>query len=267
MANPRTQQRTKNARERTKQEKGQESGGGRPPKKESFQEERSARILPLVAKSQAQKKALAAFMEQQLVVLSGSAGTGKTELMAWYASKLWLEGTKDNIIICRPHQSLGNDYGAVTGNDTQKLLPFCMSMLMKFKKYLGVDILQANFRYEVQESLFQEASGIQIVPIEKIQGLSFGPKTIILADELQNAYPAQIKALVTRAEEGCQLICAGDITQSALKEADNGLRKLEEALAKHPHPDAVVVKFTPADNCRSGIAGHLASIFESQGAW
>lgn len=266
MANPRTQQSSKNGRERTKQEKGQEFGG-RPPKKESFQEERNARILPLTAKTQAQKTALAAFTEQQLVVLSGSAGTGKTEIAVWWASKQWLEGKIDNIVICRPHQSLGNDYGAVTGNDTQKLLPFCMSMLMKFKKYLGVDILQANFRYEVQESLFQEASGIQIVPIEKIQGLSFGPKTIILADELQNAYPAQIKALVTRSEEGCQLICAGDITQSALKAADNGLRKLEEALAANPHPDAVVVKFSPSDNCRSGISGHLAKIFESQGAW
>lgn len=262
MGTPRTQQHNKNTQERKKQEK-----GGRPPKKESFQEERNARILPLIAKSQAQKTALAAFREKQLIVLSGSAGTGKTELMAWYASELWLRGLIDNIVICRPHQSLGNDYGAVTGNDTQKLLPFCMSMLMKFKKYLGVDILQANFRYDVQESLFQEASGIQIVPIEKIQGLSFGPRTIILADELQNAFPAQIKALVTRSEEGCQLLCAGDITQSALRVADNGLLKLEEALANHPHADALVVKFSPEDNCRSGISGHLAKIFENQGAW
>lgn len=244
-----------------------EQRGGRPLKKESFQAEREARVVALSAKSTPQKNALAAFTEKQLIVLSGSAGTGKTELMAWWASKQWLEGKIDNIVICRPHQSLGNDYGAVTGNDTQKLLPFCMSMLMKFKKYLGIEILQNNFRYEVQESLFQEASGIQIVPIEKIQGLSFGPKTIILADELQNAYPAQIKALVTRSEEGCQLICAGDITQSALKATDNGLRRLEEALATHPHEDAIVVKFSPADNCRSGISGHLAQIFESQGAW
>lgn len=262
MGSKRTQQAVKQAREVNKQEQ-----GGRPPKKESFQAEREARVVALSAKSAPQKSALAAFVEKQMIVLSGSAGTGKTELMAWWASKLWLEGKIDNIVICRPHQSLGNDYGAVTGNDTQKLLPFCMSMLTKFKKYLGIGILQNNFRYEVQEGLFQEASGIQIVPIEKIQGLSFGPRTIILADELQNAYPAQIKALVTRMEEGCQLICAGDITQSALKPAENGLKKLEEALAAHPHEDAVVIKFSPEHNCRSGISGHLASIFESQGAW
>lgn len=231
-----------------------------------FDEERQARVLPLVAKSDAQRDALKAFTEKQLVVLSGTAGTGKSELMCWWASKLWLEGTVDNIVICRPHQSLGNDYGAVTGNDTLKLLPFCMSMMMKFKKYLGYGILKNNFRMELTEGLFQEASGIQIVPIEKIQGLSFSSKTIILADELQNATSSQIKALVTRAEEGCQLIGAGDNRQSALGGV-NGLAKLEEALAAHPHEDAIVIKFTPKDNCRSGISGHLASIFEEQGNW
>ena len=234
--------------------------------KEKFEEERSARVVPLQAKSEAQREALKAFTEKQLVVLSGSAGSGKSELMCWWASKLWLEGKIENIVICRPHTSLGTDYGAVTGNDTLKLLPFCMSMMMKFKKYLGYGILKNNFRMEVTEGLFQEASGIQIVPIEKIQGLSFNHKTIIIADELQNATASQIKALTTRTEEGCQLIGAGDARQSALGN-ENGLVLLERALRLHPHKDAEIVKFTPKDNCRSGISGHLANIFEQEGNW
>ena len=233
---------------------------------DKFEEQRTVRVLPLMAKNNAQRDALDAFTEKQLIVLSGSAGTGKSELMCWWASKLWLEGVVDNIVICRPHQSLGNDYGAVTGNDTLKLLPFCMSMMMKFKKYLGYGVLKNNFRMEITEGLFQEAAGISIVPIEKIQGLSFSSKTIIIADEIQNASAAQVKALVTRSEEGCQLICAGDTTQSALK-GENGLVVLERALQVHPHKDATVIKFTPADNCRSGIAGHLANIFEKEGTW
>lgn len=255
----RNQDTVRDARQQKHAEKGREI-------KEKFIEERTVRVLPLLAKNEAQKKALKAFAEKQLIVLSGSAGAGKSELMCWWASKLWLEGTIDNIVICRPHQSLGNDYGAVTGNDTLKLLPFCMSMMMKFKKYLGYGILKNNFRMELVEGLFQEASGIQIVPIEKIQGLSFGPKTIILADELQNATSAQIKALVTRAEEGCQLIGAGDPRQSAIG-SSNGLVLLEQALRLHPHADAEIVKFTPKDNCRSGISGHLANIFEQEGNW
>ena len=234
--------------------------------KQKFLEERIRSIVPLAAKNEHQRQALEAFKTKPLVVLSGSAGVGKSELMCWWASKLWLEGKIDNIVITRPHQSLGNDYGAVTGNDAMKLLPFCMSMLMKFKKYLGVGVLRNNFQMEVAEGLFQEARGISIVPVEKIQGLSFDSRTILLSDELQNATPAQVKALVTRAEEGCQLLCAGDKRQSALSGV-NGLAMLEEILEKYPTKDASVIHFTPKDNCRSGISGHLANAFEKEGTW
>jgi phosphate starvation-inducible PhoH-like protein len=202
--------------------------------KQKFQEERSRKIQQLEAKSKHQRDALEAFKNKPLCVLSGSSGVGKSELMCWWASKLWLEGKIDSIVITRPHQSLGNDYGAVSGNDAMKLLPFCMSMLMKFKKYLGVGILRNNFQMEVADGLFNEARGISIVPVEKIQGLSFNNRTILLADELQNATPAQVKALVTRCEEGAQLICAGDKTQSAIK-GENGLAMLERILEKYQH--------------------------------
>lgn len=231
-----------------------------------FEEERQRKISPLSAKNEPQKEALRAFNNKQLVVLSGSAGSGKSEIMSWWASKQWLEGGIKNIVICRPHQQLGNDYGAIGGNDSEKLLPFCMSILLKLKKYLGVGILRNNFKMEPMDTLFDEVSGISIVPIEKIQGLSFGSDTIILADEMQNASPSQIKALVTRAEEGCQVICAGDGMQSALR-GENGLQVLERALEKYPHEDAQVIKFTPKDNCRSGISGHLANVFEQEGGW
>lgn len=234
--------------------------------KDKFSEDRKKSIKPLHAKNENQKKALKAFTDKQLVVLAGSAGVGKSEMMCWWASKLWLEGKVNNIVICRAHQQLGNDYGAVKGNDSEKLLPYCMSMLVKFKKYLGVGVLRNNFRMEVSDVLFNEVSGINIVPIEKIQGLSFGGDTIILADELQNATPAQVKALVTRMEEGCQIICAGDLTQSALK-GDNGLSILERVLEAHPHNDAEIIRFTTDDNCRSGISGHLADVFEREGGW
>ncbi len=234
--------------------------------KQKFQEERLRNIQPLLAKNEAQRIALKYFDEKALCVLSGSSGVGKTELMCWYASKLWLEGKIDNIVITRPHQSLGNDYGAVTGNDSMKLLPFCYSMLMKFKKYLGIGVLNTSFRMDVAEGIFSEAYGISIIPVEKIQGLSFDNRTIILADELQNATPAQVKALVTRSEEGAKLICAGDKCQTALK-GQNGLAVLEDILERYPHKDAGIVRFTPKDNCRSGVSGHLADAFEREGTW
>ena len=114
--------------------------------KEKFQEEKQRKIPPLVAQNGNQKLTLKAFAEKQLVVQSGSAGVGKTELACWWASKQWLSGNVENIIITRPHKHLGDDYGAVKGNDAEKLLPFVMPIIMKLKRYLGTSILKNNFR-------------------------------------------------------------------------------------------------------------------------
>ncbi len=235
-------------------------------KNEKHKETRRQSVVPLSAKSDNQRKALKAFTEKQLILLSGSAGSGKSELACWWASKLYLEGKIDNIIITRPHKHLGEDYGAVKGNDAEKLLPFCMSMLMKFKKYLGVGILRSDFKLDGFDTLFAEANGIQIVPIEKIQGLSFDDRTIVIADEIQGATIAQVKALATRAESGCQLLVCGDALQSPLK-GQNGIQYLEEVFIKHPHELIEIVKFTPKDNCREGVTRHLTDIFEQDGQW
>ena len=234
---------------------------------EKFVEERQRSIIPLKAQNDNQRKALKAFTDKQLVIQTGSAGTGKSELMGWWASKQWLLGNVDSIIITRPHKHLGEDYGAVKGNDAEKLLPFCMSILMKLKKYLGTGILRNNFVLDGFEDLFAEASGIQIVPIEKIQGISFNERTIILADEIQNATEAQVKSLTTRMEEGCQLLITGDPLQTALPFDTNGLSFLEKVVENNPHDDIEIIRYSPEDNCRKGVASHLTKAYEKLGNW
>lgn len=224
------------------------------------------KIAPLTAKNDRQKKALSALANKQLVVLSGSAGTGKTELICWWGCKLWLECKIDNIIITRPYKHLGADYGSTKGNDAEKLLPFCMSILNKLKKYLGVGVLKNNFKMDGFDNLFCEADGIQIVPIEKIQGMSYDDRTLIIADELQNAEISQVKALATRAEEGCRILCAGDPFQTALKQK-NGLIYLEHILEKYPTDLAEVIHFEKTDVVRGGLASHLVQAFEEEGVW
>lgn len=230
--------------------------------KDKFLEQRQ--IKPLQAKNDRQRQALKAFTEKQCVVLSGSSGVGKSELATWWACKQWLEGNVNNIIITRPYQHLGNDYGATKGNDAEKLLPFCMSILMKMKRYLGVGILKNNFKLDGLESFFTEASGIQICAIEKIQGLSFDDKTIIIADELQNATIPQIKALTTRAEEGCQILMCGDPMQTALT-AKNGLVFFEEVIEQFPTDMVEIIHFQKEDVVRGGLTGHLVKAYEAIG--
>ncbi len=234
--------------------------------KEKYRQERLERVQKLSPKNEHQSETIEAFKDKQLIIQSGSAGVGKTELACWWASKLWLEGKIDTIVITRPHKHLGDDYGAVKGSDAEKLLPFCMSILMKLRKHLGVGTLRNNFKMDRLDDLFGDAKGIVIVPIEKIQGLSYDSRTIIIGDEIQSASVSQVKALATRMEEGCQLLLCGDKLQSAIS-GINGLEYLEQVLVKHPHDLAQVISYTPDDNCRKGITAHLTRAFEAEGSW
>jgi phosphate starvation-inducible PhoH-like protein len=49
--------------------------------------------------------------------------------------------------------------------------------------------------------------------------------TLIIADEMQNSTPNQMKLLLTRIGEGTKIIVTGDLEQSDL-EGDNGLENL-----------------------------------------
>lgn len=233
---------------------------------QKFQGERKASVIPLTAKNENQKKALQLMATKQCTVLLGSAGSGKSELMGWHASKRWLEGDVENIMITRPNKVLGNEAGHIPGNDFMKMLPFCMSVLLKLKKYLGAGILKNNLRTEDVDVLFNEQAGIQIVSLEKLQGISVSPTSILIAEEIQNATVAQVKSLLTRMEEGAQIIITGDVTQSALT-GENGLSYLLRKIKTHPHDEVGFVEFTPEDCCRLGVSAHFTKVFEQDGQW
>ena len=65
---------------------------------------------------------------------------------------------------------------------------------------------------------------IKIEPLGYMRGRTFN-NTLIIADEMQNATPNQMKMLLTRVGEGTKLIVAGDLEQSDLGQ-ENGLADL-----------------------------------------
>lgn len=227
-------------------------------------QEKSRGVIPITGIGERQKHALQNFPKCQLSILTGPAGTGKTELACNYASVLWDKGIVDNIIIARANKTLGKDGGAVKGGDTEKLLNFVMSMLEKFRKHLGANVLKNNLRMDEVSFLFEAKRGIQVVPIEKIQGRSFDNRTVLLIDEAQNCDIAQTISYATRAEEGCKVIVMGDPAQSAIP-SNNGLDFLLKLLNNHPSDQAVVTEFLPEDCQRKGIAAHITQVIADKG--
>lgn len=234
-------------------------------KKEKFAQRDKDLIPDLVPRNEGQAQALQNLDHFDMNIITGLAGTGKTELACWYATKLWLSGEIDTIIITRPNKTLGKDPGAVPGNDGEKILTMCMSMLLKFRKNLGPARLKSCLCLNLTDLLFKDISGIALLPLEKVQGLSMDSRWLVIADETQNASEAQVKSLVTRQEEGARLIVLGDTLQPAMHH-ENGLKFLVDVVKENNMQDMLGITNLEG-NCRSGISGVFTKIFAEMGEY
>jgi len=141
----------------------------------------------------------------------GPAGTGKTLLAVQVAVKLFKEGKVDKIIVTRPAVSVDEDLGFLPGTLEQKMAPWTRPIF---------DVLREYFDAKQIEGMIEEGI-IEIAPLAYMRGRTF-KNSFILADEMQNATPNQMKMLLTRLGEGSQMAVTGDLAQ-ADRVKDNGL--------------------------------------------
>ena len=88
---------------------------------------------------------------------------------------------------------------------------------------------------------------IEVSPLAFMRGRTF-KNAFVIADEMQNATPSQMKMLLTRIGDDSRMVVTGDIAQTDRKEYENGLldfQKLYDAyldseyisLSKFDHKD------------------------------
>lgn len=149
--------------------------------------------------------------EKSIVFSIGPAGTGKTMLAVQVAVKKFKEGIIDKIIVTRPAVSVDEDLGFLPGTLEQKMAPWTRPIF---------DVLREYFAAHEIEGMIQEGV-IEIAPLAYMRGRTF-KNAIIIADEMQNATPNQMKMLLTRLGEGSEMVVTGDLAQ-ADRLKDNGL--------------------------------------------
>ena len=165
----------------------------------------------------------------------GPAGTGKTLLAVQVAVKLFKEGDIDKIIVTRPAVSVDEDLGFLPGTLEQKMAPWTRPIF---------DVLREYFDARQIEGMIEEGI-IEIAPLAYMRGRTF-KNAFILADEMQNATPNQMKMLLTRLGEGSQMVVTGDLAQ-ADRLKDNGLINFIELLNKNKSDYLDVVQFENKD--------------------
>lgn len=149
--------------------------------------------------------------KKYIVFAIGPAGTGKTMLAVQMAIKLYKEQVINKIIVTRPAVSVDEDHGFLPGTLNQKMEPWTRPIFDVFEEYYHPK--------EIQGML--EDGVIEISPLAYMRGRTF-KNAFIVADEMQNATPSQMKMLLTRIGEGSRMVVTGDLNQ-ADRPKENGL--------------------------------------------
>lgn len=152
----------------------------------------------------------------------GPAGTGKTLLAVMNAVKLLKEGEISKIVITRPAVSVDEQHGFLPGDLNQKMEPWTRPIMDVFEEYWSPD--------DIKEML--EERVIEIAPLAYMRGRTF-KDSYIVADEIQNATPSQVKMLLTRMGTGSYCSVTGDLNQHDRGFEANGLKDFVERLEAH----------------------------------
>lgn len=148
-----------------------------------------------------------------IIFATGPAGTGKTMLAMLAGIKALKEGVITKLVLTRPAVGVDDEqHGFLPGDLNQKMEPWTRPLFDVLAEYYD--------RKEIARMLDEQI--IEISPLAFMRGRTF-KNSWIIADEMQNATPNQMKMLLTRLGENSKMIVTGDTRQADRKDPDNGL--------------------------------------------
>ena len=173
------------------------------------------------ARTEAQKKYIKSFINNEMVFGIGPAGTGKTYIAVAIAASRFIGGHVDKIILSRPAVEAGERLGFLPGDMKDKVDPYMQPLY---------DALNDFFPIKQLTRLLEDKQ-IEIAPLAFMRGRTLSNSFVVL-DEAQNATAMQMKMFLTRLGEGSQMAITGDITQIDLQRGVLSGLKNAEALLK-----------------------------------
>ena len=185
-----------------------------------------------------------------VVLGMGPAGTGKTLLACHAAIDLLKQKKVEKIIVTRPFVSVDENIGFLPGSMSQKMDPFTRPLFDIFSEYYS--------RTQIDKMIKENT--IEISPLGFMRGRTF-KKCFIVADEMQNSSPSQMKMLLTRLGDECRLAITGDLAQSDLGEK-NGLWDFYSRIrGREDLSNIQWVEFLEGDIQRSAVVSTIVSLY------
>ena len=198
--------------------------------------------IDLKCKNETQKELVKLINSNDIVVCSGSAGTGKTFIACAQSLKLLKTEKYKRIMLVKSVTELeGESVGYIKGSLDEKMYNYTLSFLDNFHKLIG----EENTKKMVDMKM------IEVLPLAYIRGRSIDD-SIIIVDEVQNLVKKNIITTLTRIGNNSKIIFCGDSDQVDLPKGKiSGLSwftKVAESI-----PEFGVLNFTEKDIVRNPI--------------
>jgi phosphate starvation-inducible PhoH-like protein len=193
--------------------------------------------------------------EKLIVFATGPAGTGKTMLAVLAALKAYQNGECSKIVITRPAVGVDDEeHGFLPGDLNAKMAPWTRPIMDYVAEYYRPQDINAMLEDQL----------IEISPLAYMRGRTF-KNSWIIADEMQNATPSQMKMLLTRLGEGSKLVVTGDTQQTDRKEVDNGLLDFQRLFAEFKNSQYIDgIQFGTKDIRRHPAVAEVLKIYKSE---
>jgi len=188
----------------------------------------------------------------KILISTGPAGCGKTLFACQKAVLDLLSSSINKIVITRPIVTVDEELGFLPGNIIKKMDPWTKPLFDIFLDYYSKSELDLMLKNEE----------IEICPLAFMRGRTF-KNTFIIADEMQNSSPNQMKMLITRLGENSRLVITGDLQQSDIIK-ENGLQDFINKLNNFDDTTDLIhrIHFGNTDIERSEIVKKIVDIYD-----
>jgi len=212
------------------------------------------RPVELIPKSRGQERLVLSLLhpDVNIAVAVGPAGTGKTYLAMQAAIRALRAGEIERIVLTRPAVGVEDEqHGFLPGDLMAKMEPWTRPLLDVMREY-----------YHPREIIrMMDDHVIEISPLAYMRGRTF-KQAWIIADEMQNATPGQMKMLLSRIGQGSRITVTGDVEQADRRAAENGLLDLCARLECQEVVGMAVIKLTGRDVQRHPMITAILDLYQ-----
>lgn len=189
-----------------------------------------------------QKEAKRLILDNEIVIITGNPGTGKSSLVAATMLDLIFKKIVNKVTLERPTVEVGSSLGFLPGDLETKVSPY----LQAFR-----DSMEKCYPHPEKISKLFEEGKVVTDALQFIRGTNVEEGRALILEEAQNCTPKEMEAVMTRASGG-KIVILGDLRQCDI----SGRSGLEFAIELSKNIEGIK-HIHLKENHRSGIVKEI----------